>query len=123
MTHRERVRPTEERVMKQESTPPACKVVTQYHSAGEMVYELASQSALLDVRVSSRAVGGGERSWHVAAQQGRIPDSVVISESAATKAEALGRVAELWSERERELGLPAFDWKAVAAALQAVRAI
>jgi hypothetical protein len=48
---------------------------------------------------------------------------VVISESAATKAEALGRVAELWAEREQELGLPVFDWKAVAAALLAVRAI
>jgi hypothetical protein len=109
--------------MKQE-TAPACKVVTQYHSAGEMVYELASPNALLDVRVSSRAAGrAGERSWHVAAQQGRSPDSVVIGESAATKAEALGLVAELWAQREQELGLPAFDWKAVTAALLAVRAI
>jgi hypothetical protein len=109
--------------MKQEATP-ACKVVTKYHSAGEMVYELASPNALLDVRVSSRAAERPkERSWHVAAQQGRSPNSIVISESAATKAEALGLVAELWAQREQELGLPAFDWKAVAAALLAVRAI
>lgn len=105
-------------------TPIAgCKVVTQYHNAGEMVYELASEEANLDIRVSSRALDSGERSWHVAAQPGRLPDSVVITDSAPTKAEALGKVAALWTERQAELGLHSFDWKAVAAALLAVRGI
>lgn len=50
-------------------------------------------------------------------------DGVVIADFAATKSEALGKVALLWAEREVELGLPVFDWAAVAAALLAVRAI
>ena len=103
--------------------PAGCKVVMQYHSGGERVYELADGAANLEVRISSVAVSPGERSWHVAAQPGRAADSVVITESAETKANALAKVAALWSEREAELGLPKFDWKAVTAALLAVRAI
>jgi hypothetical protein len=98
-------------------------VVTQYHSAGEMVYELTTDDASLDIRVSSQALDSGERSWHVSAQPGRLPDAVQLSDFAPTKAEALGKVAALWVEREAELGLPRFDWKAVAAALAAVRGI
>ncbi|HKY34480.1 MAG TPA: hypothetical protein VJN18_00960 [Polyangiaceae bacterium] len=107
--------------MKQPTT--GCKVITQYHSAGEMVYELASEEANLDIRVSSRTLESGERSWHVAAQPGRAPDAVQISDFAPTKADALGKVAVLWVERQAELGLPHFDWAAVAAALVAVRGI
>jgi hypothetical protein len=103
--------------------PPACRVVTQYFAAGERVYELESPSASLDNRISSRALAPGERSWHVAAQIGRSVDGIVIADFAATKSEALDKVATLWAEREAELGLPGFDWRAVAAALLAVRAI
>jgi hypothetical protein len=102
---------------------PACKVVTQYHSAGEMVYELDSAGASLEVRISSRSVGGGERRWHVSAQQGKSPDSVALTDFAETKSAALGKVAEMWAEQQAELGLPSFDWAAVASALQAVRGI
>jgi hypothetical protein len=103
--------------------PPACRVVTQYRSAGEMVYELESSGANLDVRVSSQSSAPGERNWHVSAQKGRTNDAVMIEESAPTKAEALKKVAEVWVERTPELGLPGFDWDAVTAALLAVRAI
>lgn len=102
---------------------PGCRVVTQYFAAGERVYELASGGAALDIRISSHAVGPGERSWHVAAQVGRSADGVVIADFAPTKSEALNKVAALWAEREAELGLPVFDWPAVAVALLAVRAI
>jgi len=104
-------------------TPPACKVVTQYHSGGEMVYELESPDACLEVRISSRVLGAGERSWHVAAQQRSVPDAAVISDEALTKSAALSKVAALWTEQAAELGLPTFDWTAVAAALLAVRGI
>jgi hypothetical protein len=46
------------------AAPSAWKVVTQYHSAGEMVYDLASGAQQLEVRISSQRVAG-ERSWHV----------------------------------------------------------
>ncbi len=97
--------------------------MTQYFAAGERVYELESGNAALDIRISSRAVAPGERSWHVAAQMGRSADGVVIADFAPTKSEALNKVAALWAEREAELGLSGFDWPAVAAALVAVRAI
>ncbi|HXK18392.1 MAG TPA: hypothetical protein VNG33_11345 [Polyangiaceae bacterium] len=101
----------------------ACKVVAQYHSAGEMVYELASADAKLEIRVSSQSAGSGGRNWHVAAQQGGTADAVAVTDSAETKQAALSKVAALWSEQESELGLPSFDWTAVAAALLAVRGI
>jgi hypothetical protein len=46
-----------------------------------------------------------------------------MSDSAETKQAALDKVAALWTEQETELGLPKFDWAAVAAALLAVRGI
>jgi len=102
---------------------PACRVVTQYYSGGERVYELATADASLELRVSSLAVGGGERRWHVAAQQGGVPDSAAISGEAETKRSALNKVASEWAEQAAELGLPTFDWTAVEAALLAVRGI
>lgn len=101
------------------ASPPAWKVVTQYHSAGEKVYELASGSVTLELRISSQLVAG-ERSWHVAAQS---DDSTSISESADTKSSALTKVAEQWAARTEELSLPVLDWTHVPSALLAVRAI
>lgn len=102
---------------------PACKVVTQYQSGGERVYELEAAGNTLEIRVSSRAVGGGERSWHVAAQAGSAADLPVIADEAATKRGALDKVAAQWAEQAADLGLPTFDWDTVAAALLAVRGI
>lgn len=98
------------------------KVIKQYHSAGERVYDLAGQALLLEVRISSQLVAG-ERNWHVSAQQGNSSESVAFTESADTKAKALDKVAMQWAERSEELGLPSLDWAAVAAALLAVRGI
>lgn len=101
----------------------ACRIVTQYQSAGERVYQLETGGFCLDIRISSSAAGPGVRSWHVAAQDTREADGMVISDSAATKTEALGKVAEAWAERASELSLPQLDWPAVTAVLTAVRAI
>lgn len=108
---------------KSKQPAPACRVVTQYHSGGEKVFELASADASLEIRISSRALGGGVRSWHVAAQQGGSPDSTAISDEAATKLGALTKVAARWTEQAAELGLATFDWTAVETALLAVRGV
>jgi hypothetical protein len=113
--------------MKQEnsgsvSSSTTWKVVTQYPSAGEKVYDLAWGALLLEVRVSSQLVAG-ERNWHVSAQQSKPSESITFSESAETKAKALESVGLAWGERATELGLPALDWSAIAAALLAVRGI
>jgi hypothetical protein len=102
---------------------PTCRVVTQYSSGGEKVYELATEGASLELRVSSLAVAGGERRWHVAVQEGSAPDSTAISDEAETKRSALSKVAAQWTERSAELGLPTLDWTAVETALLAVRGI
>jgi hypothetical protein len=102
---------------------PACRVVSQYHSGGEKIYELATAGASLELRVSSLAAAGGERHWHVAAQSGSAADAVAISGEAKTKREALSNVAARWAERTTELSLPAFDWTAVETAMLAVRGI
>lgn len=102
---------------------PTCRVVTQYQSGGEKVFELATADACLELRISSQAVGGGERLWHVAAQPGSAPDSTAISDEAETKRAALSKVAARWIEQAAELGLPTFDWVAVETALLAVRGV
>lgn len=102
---------------------PACRVVTQYYSGGEKVFELATADASLELRISSRGLGGGERRWHVAAQQGSLPDSAAISDYAETKRGALSKVAAQWTEQAAELGLPTFDWTAIETALLAVRGV
>jgi hypothetical protein len=101
----------------------ASRVVRQYNSDGERVYEVATADASLELRVSSRSVGGGQRRWHIAAQQANSPDSTSISEEAESKGGALSKVAAQWVERATELGLPTFDWAAVETALRAVRGI
>lgn len=108
---------------KSKQPAPACRVVTQYYSGGEKVFELATADASLELRISSRALSDGERRWHVAAQQGRAPNSAAISDEAETKRVALTKVAAQWTEQAVELGLPTFDWAAVETALLAVRGV
>ncbi|RYZ05656.1 MAG: hypothetical protein EOO73_19395 [Myxococcales bacterium] len=99
------------------------RVVKQYQSDGERVYELDSAGTRLEIRVSSRSAGSGQRSWHVSAQLGGVSDAIVLSESGATKSEALTKVSALWSEQDTAHALPSLDWPAVAQALLAVRGI
>jgi len=99
---------------------PPCRVVSQYNSAGEKVFELVTADGSLELRVSSLAVSGGERRWHVAAQSA---DSAAITCEAETKRHALSKVAAQWAEQSADLGLPRFDWLAIETALLAVRGI
>lgn len=99
------------------------KVAKQYNTDGERVYELDCAGVRLEIRVSSRSAGSGQRNWHVSAQRGGVSDSVVLSESGATKSEALNKVAALWPEQDPAHELPVLDWTAVAQALLAVRGI
>jgi hypothetical protein len=105
------------------TTPPSCRLTRQYHTDGEQVYELECLGVSLEIRVSSRSLMGGTRSWHVAAQLGKSLDSSVITDFDETKRGALEKVGDLWAEQQAELGLPPIDWPAVATALLAVRGI
>jgi hypothetical protein len=98
---------------------PAYKITMQYRSGNALVYELESATGVaLDVHVSEQAA-----KWHVAAHSSRSADPIVISESATTRAEALTKVAQGWTQKASELGLTVFDWDAVTKLLRSVRAI
>jgi hypothetical protein len=99
------------------------KVAKQYQSDGERVYELDCAGVRLEIRISSRSAGSGQRNWHVSAQPGGVSDAIMLSESGATKTEALNKVAALWSEQDPGHQLPPFDWTAVTQALLAVRGV
>jgi hypothetical protein len=105
--------------MKPKAERAICSVMTQYRSGSARVLELESRGVSLDVHVKPE----GTEDWVVTAQSGRGADAIVITESAATRGEALIRVARAWTAKAPDLGLPDLDWDAVTAALAAVRAI
>jgi hypothetical protein len=98
----------------------------QYHSRNAMVYELETAGVMLDVHVSSEPSGASVDAagqWLVGAQSSRDRDAVVISERAATRAEALRLVGQTWTACASSRNLPTFDWTAVEKVLLSVRAI
>lgn len=106
----------------EKAPPPKCKVTMQYRSLTGFVYELDNLGVALELRVSRQPPWGNTGDWCMTAHQGRKTDAIV-SESAATRAEALNQVERSWVAKAPELNLPVFDWAAVATALQSVRAI
>jgi len=104
-------------------SPPKCKITTQYRSRNGFVYEIESAAGVaLALHISREPPWGNTGDWYMVAHQGRNADAVV-SESAATGTEALSRIEQSWVAKASELGLPVFDWPAVASALLSVRAI
>jgi hypothetical protein len=95
----------------------------QYRSGAGKVFELESAGKMLDVHVTpdegSTAVGH----WRVAAHDRRTAGAIVISETGATRGEALEKVSRAWVEQMTERNLTPFDWIAVTNTLQAIRAI
>ena len=95
----------------------------QYRRGAGKVFELESAGRLLDVCVTPRqeSENGGE--WRVAAQDRRGGDAIVITESGATRGEALEKVSRAWAEQVTAQKLSPFDWTAVTSTLLAIRAI
>lgn len=106
--------------------PNALRITMQYHSRNGMVYELERAGVTLDVHVAPDQAGesfDAVSQWRVGAQASRDQDAVVITERAATRAEALRRVGETWTACAHTRNLPIFDWSAVEKVLLAVRAL
>jgi hypothetical protein len=110
--------------VKAEIDEDAVKITQQSRSGEAMVYGLRSRTARLTLRVSGR---GGDKGppteWRIEASTSSSPDSVVVAESGATRAEALRAVGRTWGEKRLAGNLPVFDWESVARAMSAVRAI
>jgi hypothetical protein len=77
----------------------------------------------LDVHVTPHEGSDAAGQWQVAAHARRSAGAVVISESGATRGEALEKVSRAWVEQTTERNLTPFDWIAVTSALKAIRAI
>ena len=109
--------------MKPPKPEPLCKVTMQYRRGAGKVFELESQGQLLDVCVTPREGSENGGAWRVAAQDRRGGDAIVITESAATRGEALERVGRAWVDQMVSRNLGSFDWSAVTSTLLAIRAI
>lgn len=110
--------------MKPDPKPqPLCKVTMQYRSGAGKVFELESAGQMLDVHVTPRTASENGGEWLVAAHDRRGGGAIVISESGATRGEALDKVSRAWVAQMTERGLTAFDWAAVTSTLIAIRAI
>lgn len=108
--------------MKPKAVEPSCKVTMQYRHGAGKVFELESAGQMLDVHVTP-AEGAESAGWRVAAHDRRSAGAIVISETAATRGEALEKVSRAWIAQMGERNLTAFDWIAVTSTLQAIRAI
>lgn len=106
--------------LKQKSDEPVLRIVTQYWHGRVRVCELEKAGAKLDLRISRTADAEG---WRVEASGGHHASAPSFSECAPTRSGALSAVASSWLARGPSLGLPFFDWEAVASALRAVDAV
>jgi hypothetical protein len=104
--------------------PDALRITNQYRDRDRkgMVYELQCGTSKLAL-LSSPSEGPGDPEWRFEARTTQAPQLVVIGDWGLTRALALEAVGRLWLEKLPTLGLPTFDWTAIATALQAVKAV
>lgn len=96
----------------------------QYRERNAMHYELECSGAQLNLRVAPRDDDDERASgWRIEARLATGNAIERVEGAADTRSEALLEVSRQWREAQARWGLPAFDWKAVAAALAEVRAL
>lgn len=106
-----------------ETNVDAVKITNQFRSKDGFVYDLRSEGARLTISIMPREHSAEAGDWKVEARSGHGPDAVVVTEWGASRVDVLREVGRAWVSRAMELGLPTFDWEAVAKALKDVRAI
>lgn len=110
--------------MKQETDDDAIRITQQFRSRDAMVYDLRGRGGRLTLRVTGQGGGDGPPTeWRIEAATSSSPDSVVVAERGATRAEALRAVGNAWNEKRLASNLPSFDWESVARAMAEVRAL
>jgi hypothetical protein len=101
----------------------ALKITNQYRSKTGFVYDLKCNGMRLTVGIAPRQGPTDPGEWCVEGQAGSLPDMLPIAAWGPTRSETLSEVGRQWVSKTAELGLPEFDWVAVAAVLADVRAI
>jgi hypothetical protein len=110
--------------MKRQLDEDAIRITQQFRSRDTMVYDLRGRAGRLTLRITARGEDDGPPTeWRVEASTSTSADAVVVSELAATRAEALRAVGRSWDDKRLANDLPSFDWESVARAMAAVRAI
>jgi hypothetical protein len=106
-----------------EKNPDGLKITNQFRSRTGFVYDLKCEGARLTVSITQRQNPTDAGEWCVEARPNPAPEAGPIAAWGATKIDALREVGRLWVDKATELGLPRFDWQAVATALTDVRAL
>ena len=101
---------------------PKLSIANQFRDRGSMVYDFIQSDARLTLRITSRMNEDDPGEFRVDASEGSRGE-VFVTAWGATRAAALAAVGTSWQETHVGLGLPMFDWEAVATALNAVRAL
>jgi hypothetical protein len=111
--------------LKPEIEENAVRITQQFRSGQAMVYDLRGVTGRLILRITGRGGADDEppTEWRVEARTSSAPDTVLVAECAATRADALEAVGRTWSQKRTECNLPLFDWESVARAMRAVHAI
>jgi hypothetical protein len=106
-------------------TDDTLRITNQYRDkdrGGAMAYELRCGDARIVLR-AARSAADDSNEWRFEAHTFQSPDLVVIGDWQPSRIAALAAIGSLWSSKAASLGLPTFDWTAMATALSAVRAI
>jgi hypothetical protein len=100
----------------------ALKITNQFRNKRGIVYDLKHQADRLTVCITQRENPDDLGEWRVDLSAGSQGEAV-ITEWGPTQADALKAAGATWASSSASLGLPTFDWDAVAKALTTVRAI
>jgi RNA recognition motif-containing protein len=101
---------------------PAVRITQQFRERHNMTYELDCSGTVLVVRVFFPADEPGAE-WRIDATAAGANGHDVASASAASREQALQRVAQHWQRADAPTERAQLDWAAVAQAMAAVRAI
>ena len=103
--------------------PNAPKITNQFRSRIGFVYDIKSMGVRLTLNVWQKQNAADPGEWCVDARVNSAPETAPIAAWGKTKVAALTEVGRLWASDGLALGLPTFDWEAVATVLSGVRAI
>ena len=109
--------------MAEKKDPETLRITNQFRSKTGFVYDLKCNGERLTINITPRQNTGDAGEWSVEARLGSSPDAKSVPAWGSTRLDALREVGRLWTSQATELGLPTFDWDAVATALSNVRAL
>jgi superfamily II DNA/RNA helicase len=105
-----------------EKKTDALRITNQFRSRNGFVYDLRCEGATLILSIKPRENPDDPGDWSVEARV-RSQDAAPITAWGPTKRDALREVGVAWVASAPSLGLPTFDWTAVATVLSEVSAV